>query len=80
MAISMSHKIHALFKKLMRCYSKTESVLCSKYIFSVIVMYIIDFNNLNTDPHVKCITNKASSHPHDPLYTKGPSTHKHRVT
>lgn len=57
----------------MRCYNKIESLLYSKYIFSVITMYTIDFGNFNTDTHVKCITNRASSHSYEPFHFKAPS-------
>lgn len=50
-----------------------ESLLYSKYIFSVITMYKIDFGNFNMDTHVKGITNGASSHSYEPFHIKAPS-------
>jgi len=50
-----------------------ESLLYSKYIFSVITMYKIDFGNFNMDTHVKGITNGASSHSYEPFQIKAPS-------
>lgn len=62
----------------MRCYNKTESLLYSKYIFSVITMYTIDFGNFNMDTHVKGITNRASPHSHEPFLIRAPSTLQER--
>lgn len=68
-----------VYKKLMRCYNQTESLLYSKYIFSVITMYTIDFGNFNMRTHAKGITNRASSHPHEPWLIKATSTPQERL-
>lgn len=58
----------------MRCYNQTESLLYSKYIFSVLTTYTMDFSNFNMDTHVKGITNEASAHSLESVHIKAPST------
>lgn len=63
----------------MKCYNQTESLLYSKYIFSVLTMYTMDFGNFNMDTHVKGITNEALSHSHESVHVKGPSTPQEKL-
>lgn len=42
-------------------------------------MYRIDFGNFNMNTHVKGITNRASSHSHEPFHIKAPSTLQERL-
>lgn len=63
----------------MRCYNQTEALLYSKYIFSVLTIYTMDFGNFNMDTHVKGITNEASSHSHESVHIKVPSTPQEKL-
>lgn len=63
----------------MKCYNQTESLTYSKYIFSVLTMYTMDFGNFNMDTHVKGITNEASSHSPESVHIKAPSTPQEKL-
>lgn len=63
----------------MRCYNQTESLLYSKYIFSVLTMHTMDSGNFNMDTHVKGITNGASSHSGESVHIKAPSTSQEKL-
>lgn len=63
----------------MRCYNQTESLLYSKYIFSVLTMYTMNSGNFNMDTHAKGITNGASSHSHESVHIRAPSTPQEKL-
>lgn len=42
-------------------------------------MYTMDFSNFNMDTHVKGITSEASSHSHESVHIKAPSTPQERL-
>lgn len=76
--MSLTKPMYCL-QEIMRCYNQTESLLYSKYIFSVLTIYTMDFGNFNMNTRVKGITNEASSHSLESGHIKTPSTPQEKL-